>query len=153
MGELTSFSDQTGTMSQEEINAANIDNIVEELNRNSDDLDNFSNSLNVQNNGSISINATNYTGSPPEAVVSLDYNANSLPTVTSTVLYAGAYYPLPFYQYDNSTGAIVGRITQGFISVTSTSFAIIFDSFWYDTSNPALTIFYNLYSLTNAQSS
>lgn len=53
MGNLEPFDDIVGDMSQNDINAANIDNIIDELNRNSDQLDALNNVLSVIAYGSL----------------------------------------------------------------------------------------------------
>lgn len=53
MGSLSSFTDITGKMSQDDINTANINNIIDEFNRNSDQLDALNNVLSVIAYGSL----------------------------------------------------------------------------------------------------
>lgn len=53
MGNLDGYVDMTGSMSQEDINTENISNIIDELNRNSDQLDALNNVLSVVAYGSL----------------------------------------------------------------------------------------------------
>lgn len=56
MGNISSIVDIVGNMSQDDVNAANIDNIIDELNRNSDQLDALNNVLSVIAYGSLVFN-------------------------------------------------------------------------------------------------
>lgn len=56
MGDLSSFVDITGNLSQDDINSENISNIIDEVNRNSDQLDSINNVLSVIAYGSLVYN-------------------------------------------------------------------------------------------------
>lgn len=71
MGTLDSFVDMTGQMSQDDINAENISNIIDELNRNSDQLDSLNNTLSVIAYGSLdySWDGSGDPGTPTQATL------------------------------------------------------------------------------------
>lgn len=147
MSDIQVYNDLTGSMSQEDINSENISTILDQLNRNSDNLNNFGTSLAVQGNGSIDINPSDYIGIPAEAFIEVDTTYPYVPLVTATALLNGAYVRLPYYQFDDS-GNIAGRLTQSYAG--SGPYTILFDSFWYDSSNPLPTIYYNIYQLPSS---
>lgn len=52
MGIIDSIIDPTGNLSDEEVNSQNLSQIIDEMNRNSDQLDAIANSINIINKGS-----------------------------------------------------------------------------------------------------
>lgn len=94
MGRLDAFTDMTGKMSMMELNGQNIQQILDELNRNSDQLDSVQNNLAVVSSGKTSItspggfvflssNVVHGLGFPP-AVLAF-YTIASAPSVVRQV--------------------------------------------------------------------
>jgi hypothetical protein len=110
MGLISSFTDATGAMSDTEVNGQNIDNIIEELNRNSDQLDSLSNNLSI---AASSNQQFNWNGSP----TAIGVTAN-LPTTAVNTFYAfytrsdlpNNLYSVPDYQFTNA-GALIYSVT------------------------------------------
>jgi len=55
MGILNPIIDPTGQLTQEEVNSQNLSQVIDEMNRNSDQLDAIANSMNIINKGSRTI--------------------------------------------------------------------------------------------------
>lgn len=72
MGSLNQFSDLTGKMDQTQVNSENISSIIDELNRNSDQLDSVNNSLGILSSGQVIVSISAGTGT---ATVSLGTTA------------------------------------------------------------------------------
>lgn len=71
MGNLQQFVDMTGRMSQQDINAENISNIIDELNRTSDSVDSINQTLSIVAYGTLeySWDGTGSGASPLQAVI------------------------------------------------------------------------------------
>lgn len=121
MGKLQPFVDMTGKMSQSEINKANITNIVDELNRNADQLDAISSNFRIVARGSVVLtsNGTQFTG-------------GTVPLATGTISTFLAYVvrsdqpnnlnQLLYSSYDSSYNfqfSVWATISGGALSVTT----------------------------------
>lgn len=102
MGSLEEFTDITGQMSQDEINQENISNIIDELNRNSDQLDSLNNVLSIIAYGTLIYNWTG-TGSGASPTIdvlvapeSSSANFIGLAYFTRSSDITPLYYQMPF---------------------------------------------------------
>lgn len=116
MGQLEEFTDMTGNMSQEDINQENISNIIDELNRNSDQLDSLNNVLSVIAYGSLTYNwdGSGDPASPTSDVLVAPETSDA--NFIGFVYMArsddeGLYFNLPYYEVDvNSNGdSVIGK--------------------------------------------
>lgn len=111
MGDLDSFIDMTGAMSQEEVNAQNISNIIDELNRNSDQLDSLNSTLSVIAYGSLvySWNGSGSAATPLQATLSANITSSAafigLCYMQKASDATGELFQLPYTQeFENSNG-------------------------------------------------
>jgi hypothetical protein len=110
MGLLSSFTDATGSLSDTEVNAQNISNIIDELNRNGDQLDSLSNNMSI---ASASNQSFFWNGSPQDLGVTATAS-----TGTANTFYAfytrsdipNNLYSVPDYQF-NSAGNLLYSVT------------------------------------------
>lgn len=68
MGRLDLYSDMTGSMNPTDVNAQNISNIVDELNRNSDQLDSLSNTVSIIASNKLTVTWNGTGGGLPTTV-------------------------------------------------------------------------------------
>lgn len=148
MGSLEEFTDITGQMSQDEINQENISNIIDELNRNSDELDSLNNVLSIIAYGTLTYNwdGTGSGNIPTEDTL--------IVPETSAANFIGLcyfsrssdaepiYYQMPFTGVAaNANGDAV--ITKNFlVNANSTSGQFEIPIRFYATNNPETFTFY-----------
>lgn len=111
MGRLDEVVDMTGKMSQMDLNGQNITQMIDELNRNSDQLDAITNALNIIGKGSVSgtwngvggigagLTLTPTHGFPQAPIFIAFYNRSDRPN---------QYYPVPNWEFDNA-GSLLSR--------------------------------------------
>lgn len=145
MGRLDYTTDLTGGMSPLQLNETNIRTVIDELNRNSDQLDAIANALNIVGRGSLSatwngsagsiINLSQAHGFGTAPIFLATYNRSDEP---------GVYHMLPYWAYDTSgnyqsvTFAYTDstNINFGFVSNINGS-AVTFKFSWYILQQPA----------------
>lgn len=117
MGQIEEFSDMTGQMSQDEVNQENISNIIDELNRNSDQLDALNNVLSVIAYGSLTYTwaGTGSGGSPTEDILIApeisSANFIGLCYMSRSSDASPVYYAMPYTEiYTNANGdTVIGK--------------------------------------------
>jgi hypothetical protein len=123
MGLIQEIVDPTGTMSDMTLNSENISQIIDEMNRSSDQLDAITNSLNIINKGTttlvlnaaalaVTANIPHGFGSAPIFVAFI--NRSDLPTL---------WYPLP-YATSDGTG-LVNLSCTATTDITNINFGIV----------------------------
>jgi len=113
MGRLDTITDMTGDMDAVQVNAANIDNIINELNRNSDQLDAISNSLNIIGRGSISGTWQGQGGINNALTLSSNHGFGSAPIFLGSFTrsdQSGTFYPTPQWFFDNTRNFIARAV-------------------------------------------
>lgn len=103
MGRLDAITDMTGKMSSLDMNAQNIGNIIDELNRNSDQLDAIANTLNIIGKGTLSMNWDGSSGFVN--TVSQTHGFTVPPLFMASFTRSdqpGIYYPVPMWFYDGA---------------------------------------------------
>ena len=113
MGRLDPITDPTGKLTDTQQNAVNIDNIINELNRNSDQLDAISNSLNIIGRGSISGTWTGQGGIGNALSLSKNHGFGSAPIFLASFTrsdQSGVHYPVPQWFFDDE-GNFLSRAT------------------------------------------
>lgn len=99
MGSLNIFSDKSGSLSQTDVNGENIKSIIDELNRNADQLDSVNNSLGILSSGQVTVSISAGTGS---SVVSLGTTAPaSFICYMSRPDQPGRFWALPYLLNEN----------------------------------------------------
>lgn len=124
MSQIQNFTDVTGSMTQTQINAANIDNIIEEVNRNSDQLDALNNVLSVLAYGQLTYSWDGSGSSATPTATTLTANLNTSGANFIVIVYMSRstdsptqYFPLPYNQIaTNGNGDSV--VTKTFWLVT-----------------------------------
>lgn len=144
MGLIDAVTDMTGSMSQLDINTENISNIIDELNRNSDQLDSIGNSLNIISRGTLS---GTWDGTTDVLQVQQNHGFATAPIFLASFTRSdmvGQYFPMPMWYYDNS-GNFQARalaftdnnnIYMQFVSVV-TGAPVTFDFSFYIIQQPA----------------
>lgn len=113
MGRLDAITDMTGRLNPMDLNAQNIANIIDEMNRNSDQLDSIANSLNIIGRGTLSGTWGGTGGAGGSLIVSAAHGFAVAPIFLAFFTRAddatnGKSYPVPQWFYD-SAGSFVGR--------------------------------------------
>jgi hypothetical protein len=99
VGSLNLFSDKSGLFSQSQVNGENIKSIIDELNRNSNQLDSVNNSLGILSSGQSVVNISAGTGS---TTVSLGTTAPaSFICYMSRPDLPGRFFALPYVVNEN----------------------------------------------------
>lgn len=150
MGNIEQFSDMTGTMSDAEINAENISNIIDELNRTSDQLDSLNSVLAVIAYGSLDYewDGTGSPGSPN--------GAQLVVPVTSAANFIGfcymqrssdptKYYSMPYTEYveNANNDTVTAKFFIAFAENELGQFVIQLD-FFNSGSAEAFTFYYTI---------
>lgn len=95
MGRLDAFTDMTGSMSQQEINGQNIEQIIDELNRAADQVDALSNSISIVNRNNVTVPLS---GNTYNASVNIQTSvASSFLAYMSRSDQPGNYFVLPYF--------------------------------------------------------
>lgn len=145
MGLLQPFVDMTGEMTGLQITERNISQIINEVNRNADQLDSLNNSLNIIGRGSASLF---WDGTGETAVtVNKNHGFNFAPVFLGFFVRSDQpdlSYPVPMWFYDNS-GNFLNRI-YGYTDSTNINFQfatavsgspLTFTFSWYIIQQPA----------------
>ncbi len=126
MGNLQSFQDMTGSMKQADVNTQDITNIIQELNRTSDQLDALNNTLSISGYGSLTYNwLGGGTGaSPVQDTLTSPFNSPGnyigLSYMTRATENNKLFHALPFSELGvNANGDSV--ITKYFLSGVDTN--------------------------------
>ena len=147
MGRVFGVSDFTGSMTPGELNAENIRQISEELNRNADQLDAIANGLNIIGKGSKSAIWDGIGGLGSGVTVTQPHGFTVAPIFLATYVRSDDptnWYPVPNWTFDNA-GALVSRVYGGadntvvfmtFASVLNAS-PVTFTFSWYLLQQPA----------------
>lgn len=122
MGRIDAISDLMGTMSPLDINQQNISNIIDELNRNADQLDAIGKGLNIIGRGSKS-GTWNGVGGINSGLTMLQNHG-----FQTSPIFIGFYtrsdiagnFPVPYWDFDN-TGSLLSR-AYAYTSVTDIVF-------------------------------
>lgn len=98
MGLLSMFTDPTGKMSQSEINSQTISQLIDEMNRNQDQLDSLSSGMAISQYNTITLNTATQT----QVQADTGFNTNTSSGVTFLAFVsrsdvAGAFYQLPYF--------------------------------------------------------
>lgn len=106
MGLINSFIDPTGDMSQVDVNSETLSQVIDEMNRNSDQLDAIANNLNIINKGTITATWTGTGGISAGVTVSTPHGFGSAPIflgfASRSDIVPTVWYPVPQWTYDNS---------------------------------------------------
>lgn len=152
MGNLEQFSDMTGTMSDAEVNAENISNIIDEFNRLNDQVDSLNSALSVIAYGTLSYDWDGGTSEFPTLTTSISSAANFMGLVyMSRSSEADAFYhAFPFTEvFQNSNGDSVDA--KAFLSgVNPTIGELEIDLNFYNTGSPETFTFYYIIVLQPA---
>lgn len=127
MGRVFSVKDFTGGMSPDELNAENIRQLSEELNRNSDQLDAIANGLNIIGRGSKTATWDGTGGLGGGIQVLRPHGFTVAPIFMATYVRSDDptnWYPAPNWTFD-SAGALVSRV---YCSTDATYLFLSFDS-------------------------
>lgn len=146
MGRLDMIVDMTGKTNLLAMNEENISNIIDEMNRNSDQLDAIANNLNIIARGTLT---GTWDGTANHGVSLVQNHGFSTPPIFVAQFtrsdQPGIYYPVPQWFYDSS-GNFQGRayaytdatnINLSFLSVVNGSGAVTFNFSWYILQQPA----------------
>ncbi len=124
MGRLDQFADITGSMNQVDTNAQNIQQIIDEMNRNSDQLDAISNGLSIIGRNTL-IGTWNGTGGAGGSLtLQQNHGFQTAPIFMASFLRSdvpGVYYPVPQWFYDGS-GSFQAR-TYSYTDATNIYFS------------------------------
>lgn len=104
MGRIDSITDMTGTLDVMDLNAQNIQQIIDELNRNSDQLDSIAKGINIIGRGT--------TTSVNHSAISVAHGFSQAPIFVASFTRSdqpGVYYPIPSWFYDVA-GNYQGRV-------------------------------------------
>ena len=118
MGNIDSFVDMTGAMSQDDINTENINNIIDELYRNSDQLDSISNTLSIIAYGTLDYSWDGSGSGATPTQSSLFVPATSSANFIGMTYFSRStddptiYFAMPYTQgYVNANGdSVVGKL-------------------------------------------
>lgn len=124
MGQIQDFVDMTGKMNQAQINAQNIENIVQEVNRNSDQLDALNNVLSVIGYGSLTYNwdGSGSSASPTSAALTAPIKTGGANFIIFVYMSRNTdnptqYFTMPYQQIgNNGNGDTV--VLKDFVHIT-----------------------------------
>lgn len=111
MGRLDEVVDMTGKMNQMDLNGKNITQMIDELNRNSDQLDAITNALNIVGKGSTSGTWNGVGGINSGLTLQVNHGLSFAPIWIGFFTRSdipGQYFPVPNWEYDNA-GSLLGR--------------------------------------------
>lgn len=136
MGRLDSVSDVTGRLTPLDLNAVNIENIINELNRNSDQLDAIANSLSIIGRGTLTGTWDGTAGGT--VILSAAHGLTLAPIFISTFKRSdqpGVFYPGAHWFYNGA-----GTLTAEAFTQTDTS-NITFEFIGHTAGSPATITF------------
>lgn len=152
MSSLEQFSDMTGTMSDAEVNAENISNIIDEFNRLNDQVDSLNSSLSVIAYGSLTYD---WDGNVPEtptvtAPISSAANFMGLVYMSRSSESDSFYHALPFTEiFQNGNGDSVNA--KVFVSGVNPAIGELeIDLNFFNTGSPEVFTFYYIIVLQPA---
>jgi hypothetical protein len=111
MGNIDGVIDPTSTMTDTDLNKENISQIIDEMNRNSDQLDAIANSLNIINKGTVTGVWGGVAGIGSGLTISQAHGFGSAPIFVSFFNRSDLgtqWFPVPQWTFDNS-GNLVDR--------------------------------------------
>lgn len=111
MGRLDTFADMTGSMNQVDINEQNILQVIDELNRNADQLDAVANALSIIGRGSVNGTWSGNGGTGNLLSLTATHGFQTAPIFMASFTRSdmpNQWFNIPQWFYDNS-GNLAGR--------------------------------------------
>lgn len=140
MGRLDAFTDMTGKMNQMDVNTQNIQQILDEMNRNSDQLDALNNNLSVVSSGKVSVASTGVPIAPVVVNHGLGFPPAVLAFYTLSTESNSIVHQLPAYILDGSGNFLY------YVIFYATTNNLEFD-FFFNGAGPTTTFNFSYYLL------